>query len=767
MTVAHFLGEKATVFDPHPDRYKIGESIIPQHFYHPRLAPLVERIRLAPSACPKAGTLFVTKKSASYFPILDDAIPVERARAVHVERAELERIAREFLKTATRSERVVAIDFDAREVETSTRRYRVHGLVIDCSGPAMFVARQLGLVRELWPIWAGWGYFDVERIERERFFRWLQSGEREYLRYDGVALGLVRGGDADAWDPSHVTMLTAIEEGIWSWQIPLFGGKRLSFGIVSRKGPVTPELYRELTLRALGPQYVAKLRPFDHTGPFSVFHQRQRFAQVATELAGEAWALVGDAAFFGDPVYSVGTGVATSHAIQLAELLNQGQWSREHRDAWQRQQRATFARIEEAYQNWYGGEVVADDRTATKIQNDFLIGDAFRVRLAEDYMSLWAAAEPEKPGERSSPAVGPDSWVAEARIGSERVLLLLESDPDRVKKALAHGAGHALSHLDLELGPASRPVVLELGRRFARAEGSEDVLGALRKACPASGRIELWRRLFPGQRVPRWPLALRSGRPRPGSLWPFDAESAALDLGIRRAMFREARSADEAASDERWLKSQNFLVQRRGHDLVAARERAHLEHALTVISTEVVSNADFVTRARELGSLFGYPACCVDSFVRIRRRDDVMLFADVLPRHAEPVPPLSLFVNGSLSLVSHAPCSAQCPSTLELARALLESLDASSAGFAQLWLALARRLHAIDDRGRCFAFELEAPARLSVRSGVEIVAPSPNVTEPQLRPVAMHSLSLDRDQGVLVSDEAPELRSSLFARHDG
>lgn len=760
MTVAHFLGDRALVVDPHPERYKIGESIIPQHFHHPALGPLVEHIRRSASASPKTGTLFVTSESASYFPILDDAIPVEQGRAVHVERAELERISREVLGTVVRKERVVSLDFATREVVTDAERYRVRGLVIDCSGPAMVVASALGLVRELWPIWAGWAYFDVDRIDTLRFREWLHSGEREYLRYDGVARGLVRGGDHDTWDPSHVTLLTAIEPGVWSWQIPLFSGKRLSFGIVSRKGEVSDELHRELTARTLGPQYVAKRRAFDHTGPFSVFHQRQRFARVATELAGPSWVLLGDAAFFGDPVYSVGTGVAVSHAIQLAELLQAREWSESVRDAWQRQQRATFARIEEAYQNWYGGEVVVDDVTARKIQNQFLIGEAFRVRLADDYMSLWAAAEPERPRETET-VLEPDSLVASLSVGDERVLLLVEPDLGREKRALAHGAGHALSHLDLELGASVRQPTLELGRRFARAGATDDPLRVLGEA-----GASLQRRLFAGQRAPRWPLALRSGRPQPRSLWPFDAESAGLELGLRVATFREGQSEEEAVRDEEWLRSHGYAVERDGRNLVAARDAETLRTTRELLQSEPQSSAEFVTRARELGTRFGYPECCVEAFVRIRRRDDVMLFADVLPRPGDRVPPHSLFLNGALALVSHAPCSGTCRATLELAGRIEAELERESPGFSANWRKLGQRLHALDVHGHAFSFEVEGDDVLRVISAVELVAPSAGVTEPQLRPVSdLSTLRIDRERALLVADDR-EFRSSLFARHD-
>ncbi len=765
MTLAHRLGERAIVIDPHPDRYKIGESIIPQHFYDPAFAPLLERVRAAESACPKIGTLFVRGDTASYFPILDDDALAERTPAVHVERAELERISRQWFGTKPRPERALSVDFEARAVLTDSAHYRVHGLVADCSGPAMFVARQLEMVRELWPIRATWAYWDVERIDRPRFRDWLHGGPHEYLRYDGIARGLVRGRAADDWDPSHVTMLTAIEEGLWSWQIPLHAGMRLSFGLVSRKGPIDEQAYIAHTKSALGPQYVAKLRAFSHAGPYDVLHQRQRFARAATQFSGEGFALLGDAAFFGDPVYSVGTGVATSQALQLAELLDERPWSLETSRAWQRQQSRTLARVERAYRNWYEGDVTADDAIASEIQDRVLIGGAFRVKLADDYMSLWAVAEPGAPAPRASTELGADVLYLELLVSEERVLLLLEPDPDRSRKALTHGGGSALSHLDLELGPRARPVVLELARWFPTLAESDDPVEAISNRLDPSARLELLRRVPAGQKVPSFPLSLRSGKPAHGTPWPFDAESAALALGTRRAAYREARTESEALADERWLTSRGYLVERDGREVFAARAKSDLSQV-----KRAVKLGDFSERTEQLGALFGYPKCCIRAFARIRRRDDLTLFADLLPKHATPAPPHSLFVSSALALVSHAPCRANCAPTLELGRTLLDALESGSPGFSRAWLAFARRLHAIDVEGRCVAFTIAETTgdRLTVRDAVEIVAPSPGTSAPHVRPFAAPSiLRVDRTRALLVADDGESFRSALFARHDG
>src|SRR5205807_2106348 len=68
------------------------------------------------------------------------------------------------------------------------------------------------------------------------------------------------------------------------------------------------------------------LRPWDRSSPHNQFHRRNRFAWASRTFAGPSWLLVGDAGFFGDPVYSVGTGIATNQAIRAAAMLKRDDW---------------------------------------------------------------------------------------------------------------------------------------------------------------------------------------------------------------------------------------------------------------------------------------------------------------------------------------------------------------------------------------------------------------------------------------------------------
>jgi hypothetical protein len=46
-------------------------------------------------------------------------------------------------------------------------------------------------------------------------------------------------------------------------------------------------------------------------------------------VASSGWILVGDAGFFGEPIYATGTAVAVNQALFLARALNDGGWTRE------------------------------------------------------------------------------------------------------------------------------------------------------------------------------------------------------------------------------------------------------------------------------------------------------------------------------------------------------------------------------------------------------------------------------------------------------
>src|SRR5258708_8031028 len=136
----------------------------------------------------------------------------------------------------------------------------------------------------------------------------------------------------------------------------------------------------------------------------------------------------------------------------------------------------------------------------------------------------------------------------ELRLQDTSVLLRLQPDRERSVRALAHGAGYALSHLDTAPTPAMRAVLADLAASFENAGAKPAGESAARSALERAVRdvvpiatLHTRRRVPIDQRVPRWPLRMRSGAPDPARrrLWPYDVETAAMRLGQRRLVLRE------------------------------------------------------------------------------------------------------------------------------------------------------------------------------------------------------------------------------------
>jgi flavin-dependent dehydrogenase len=382
-------GESAVLLDPRPGRYKIGESVIPQHFADPLMRGLIDIVWALPSTTPKEATIFVSDESMGWFPPFHDA-----PYAIHLDRREFEEATAKYFGTEIVRERVDAVDVETGHVTTDAGSFVARKLIIDCSGPARIVARALGLAREVWPVWASWAYHDVLETDVERFWGIVERKEKAFMRFDNMNRRLVPGALHDPFCPSHATILTQVGDGTWTWQIPLWKASLLSVGVVSRHGPVSEDEYVAITKSSIAPQFTTRLRPWDRSGPHNSFHVRNRFAWTSDRFAGEKWALVGDAAFFGDPVYSVGTGLATNHAIQLGRLLTEGGWSAARAEAFHRHTAHLYERAKRAYDHWYFGNVMASQEIAIDIQTDFLNGHVFQVQSSTAYADMWDVASP-------------------------------------------------------------------------------------------------------------------------------------------------------------------------------------------------------------------------------------------------------------------------------------------------------------------------------------------------------------------------------------
>lgn len=513
MTFHRCLGsDSIVVADFHPGRYKIGESIIPQHFFPHLLRPVLEEARKLPSASEKKGTIFVSDDAVSFFYSFYDA-----AYTIHLDRRELEALYRRAFDVPILEERVVDIDFDRKVVRTESQELHVRRQIVDCSGPAMVVARRLGIAREVWPVWAGWAYWDIERRRDDRFWQRLRDKGTPFFRFDDVTLRLAPAEIDDSLCASEVTMLTRFADGVWTWQIPLYDAHLLSFGVVTRHGPVDRERYLEIARAALGAQYDAELRPWDDSSDHNRFHRRDRFAWAAERFASPDWLLVGDAAFFGDPVYSVGTGVATNQAIRAATLIGSGRWEA---GAWKEFDRRTaeiFERAKRAYDHWYAGAVTTTDQVAHDIQVGFLNGLDLHFGTGEAYVDMWGVAAPD------------DRSADPANVGNP--------DVDR------GGAGEdAARHEALDLATVPEPLRAVNGWRLARAElgrGAVELEWTRDRAPALSMRVELrasTRQCF--QAAGPFALSYRSSRDAP---YVLDDDGRALFGSFARALVAHQR----------------------------------------------------------------------------------------------------------------------------------------------------------------------------------------------------------------------------------
>lgn len=382
LVLAHLLeSDRVVLLDPNPGSYKIGESLVPELYRHPELRKLLPKVRQLPSFNEKHGSLFVGPESAVNFPLA----AAESTIAMHVYRPELERLLVAEWGLEIRREKVVDIDFDHRVVRTDRGAYDIEGQIIDCSGPAMVVANMLGEVESLLEVHARWRYHDIVSCDNARYLRRLEERGRSLRHYDLRHDRIVDSAETlGSWTPSHSTILTQVEDGVWCWQIPLYDSTVLSFGVVSRHGEVTPEAYARVVESHAADCFDLRPRPAsDH--PLDREHARSGFARRAKRAASEDFILIADAFAFSDPVYSVGVGFAASQASTIASRLNKGPWDADAVTHYCERTEELVARAFAAFELWYRGETTTSDEAAREVQHGCLHSRMFDQSIIEHY----------------------------------------------------------------------------------------------------------------------------------------------------------------------------------------------------------------------------------------------------------------------------------------------------------------------------------------------------------------------------------------------
>lgn len=362
---------KGVVLDANPTGYKIGESVVPEQFQHPVMRSLLPAAEALPSYSVKRGTTFLGDGAIASFPL------VARFGAMHVFRSELEALMQQTWQVPIQQERILEIDVPRRTVRTDRETYRSRGPLLDCTGPAMLTATALGEVDTLWPVSATWGYWDISRVDDARFWQHAAQQGMPATFLDVPSGRFLPNFTTENTRVSETTVLMKIGPGTWMWQIPLWNKRVLSVGIVSRGEAVPHEQFRDVAEPWIVPCYDVRRRA-EGPAPLDRIHGRAAFAKRAHRAASEDFVLLGDAYAFADPVYSVGTGLATTKALAVADALVRMPWSAELARQYDRDYKHLFDRAVDAFQFWYDGSVMREDETAVAVQSQFLAGRAFQ-----------------------------------------------------------------------------------------------------------------------------------------------------------------------------------------------------------------------------------------------------------------------------------------------------------------------------------------------------------------------------------------------------
>lgn len=382
MTLRHALSSsRVALIDPHPFRYKLGESIIPEHFRDPALADIRDEVPKLPSYSPKYGSMYIGPDGVAAFPLS----PLDYPYASHLRREELETRMASLWGLEIERERVQRYDATTNTVHTDRRAWRVAKQVIDCSGVARVLSRAMGAEHELWRSFASWMYLDIRAVHDERFAEFLRATGRAYQRFDpGVGHPLPQK-EYEGWAPSNCTIVWRVRDGMFAWQIPLYQKSVLSFGVTSRHGPVSRDDLLAFARDNVAPCYDAAPRPFDGASDYNRFHVYNRFSRASAQVADANWILVGDASFFGEPIYATGTAVAVNEALHVARALNTTGWT----DAARADYAARWARTGEsslaARRYFFAPDGDPVDPEARVFEDRALRGTAFQLTMANNY----------------------------------------------------------------------------------------------------------------------------------------------------------------------------------------------------------------------------------------------------------------------------------------------------------------------------------------------------------------------------------------------
>ena len=289
-------------------RYHIGESLIPDTF------SVLDRLDMLPKL---RGSRFVNKHSVQFVSeqgklsepfYFSDYKPHESSQTWQVSRGDFDKMmldnAREHGVDVHEGVRVLEVLFEGSRAvgvrtvdETGVEREIRCSVVVDAAGQSGLIQDRLGL-RTWDPV-----------LKKAAVWTYWKGAHRDCGRDGGATLVMQTKGKIG-----------------WFWYIPL-EDDIVSVGVVApfdylfknRESKELEAIYLEEVDRCLGVQ--PKLAHAERVAPFRA---AKEYSYRSQQVAGDGWALVGDAFGFLDPLYSSGILLALISGAQAADAITAG-----------------------------------------------------------------------------------------------------------------------------------------------------------------------------------------------------------------------------------------------------------------------------------------------------------------------------------------------------------------------------------------------------------------------------------------------------------
>jgi flavin-dependent dehydrogenase len=373
-TLAAKAGVRVTLFERETfPRYHIGESLIPETFWVLEKIGMLDKLK-ASHFVKKHSVQFVTSRGTLSEPFYFwDNKQHESSQTWQVLRSEFDLMmlnnAREHGVDVHEGVRVLEVIFEGSRAvgvaiadESGNRQEVFADVVVDAAGQSTLIQDRLGL-REWDPV-----------LKKAAIWTYWEGAYRDTGRDEGATM----------------VLQTESKQG-WFWYIPLHNNI-ISVGIVApfeylfknRETKDHAAIYFEEVAGCPGVK--PRIKDAKQAGPFRA---AKEYSYRAKKVAGDGWALVGDAFGFLDPLYSSGVLLALKSGALAAEAIVEGlqkgdtseaqlgKWGPDFMQGMDRMRRLVC----EYYDGFSFGRFVKKHPDLKGTITDLLIGDLFTERV--------------------------------------------------------------------------------------------------------------------------------------------------------------------------------------------------------------------------------------------------------------------------------------------------------------------------------------------------------------------------------------------------